>query len=175
MKILSIEKFFIGAVVRNDDSNLNMVNQYSIEILSENELLNNKFEKELQPVQEQQQVVIQEPLFNESELKLQVNEVHKCKYALFDDVNEFYVHLIENNVFLNELDVYLNDLTQKYRAKVIDASNKNSITVFFIDYRNCDENCCLENLLKINDYDLGNILSLPALAYLFLLRKLCKK
>ncbi len=112
MKILSMEKSFIGAVDRNDDSNLNMVNQYSIEIFSENELLNNKLEKELQHVQEQQQVVIQEPLFNESELKLQVNEVYKCKYALFDDVNEFYVHLIDNDVYLNELDVYLNDLTQ---------------------------------------------------------------
>ena len=53
-----------------------------------------------------------------------------------------------------------------YRAKVIDAKNKSKIKVFFIDYGNFDENCSLDNVLKINFNDINSsVLTIQPLAY----------
>ena len=46
MKVIKIEKCYIGALDETSNKNLNLINQYSIELYSDNELLNNKFERE---------------------------------------------------------------------------------------------------------------------------------
>ena len=186
MKMQSIDKCFIGGVVESLNTNLARVNKYSIQLYSDGELLNDKFERDLKL-----EVVKEEP-----DLNLKVGEVYTCKYASIESLEEFYVQLINNSAQLEAMEKYLTELTEKpsglfekfkslpannqivlakfegiwYRAKIVDAKDKNNIKVFFIDYGNVDENSNLDSLLNINEANIDE-LDLPPLAYCIRLNK----
>lgn len=136
MKCINIDKCTFGGYNEQVEQSLSMINHYSIDFYSDNELLNDKFEQieekhaAVEVVQEEEKPKIEEKSKKQEndkrqnnlndQFKLNKKQIYRVKLACAENPHQFYVHLTDHEAYLSEIETYLNS----NQFNTINKSNK---------------------------------------------------